>query len=171
MTGIIKVDTIQNNGGTTGLTIDSSGRVTRNVVPAFRIGRTSDQSSTTTGSEVTVLFDDFDSDNCFIQGGMSLSSGVVTAPIAGLYQFNMNLRINNIGSGFIIGKIVINNEVSNNKEVYIIDGNPASDYTNLPGSEVFKLQANDNVRFQIYSQADNNYNISLNSSASGVFIG
>ena len=27
MTGIIKVDTIQNNGGTTGLTIDSSGRV------------------------------------------------------------------------------------------------------------------------------------------------
>ena len=27
MTGIIKVDTIQNNGGTTGLTIDSTGRV------------------------------------------------------------------------------------------------------------------------------------------------
>ena len=26
MTGIIKVDTIQNNGGTTAMTIDSSGR-------------------------------------------------------------------------------------------------------------------------------------------------
>ena len=31
MTGIIKVDTIQNNGGTTALTIDSSGRVTLGV--------------------------------------------------------------------------------------------------------------------------------------------
>jgi|TARA_R100000149_G_scaffold41664_1_gene16172 hypothetical protein len=30
MTGIIKVDTIQNNAGTTGLTIDSSGNVTLN---------------------------------------------------------------------------------------------------------------------------------------------
>ena len=35
MTGIIKVDTIQNNGGTTGLTIDSSGRVLNLAKSAF----------------------------------------------------------------------------------------------------------------------------------------
>ena len=43
MTGIIKVDTIQNNGGTTGLTIDSSGYLFAKL-PHFCIKATSVQS-------------------------------------------------------------------------------------------------------------------------------
>ena len=33
MSSILKVDTIQNTGGTTGLTIDSSGAILRPVLP------------------------------------------------------------------------------------------------------------------------------------------
>ena len=40
MTGILKVDTIQSSGGTTGLTIDSSGRMFTPARPAFYIRKT-----------------------------------------------------------------------------------------------------------------------------------
>ena len=40
---VLKVDTIQSSGGTTGLTIDSSGRVTSLVKPAFFAYLTTDQ--------------------------------------------------------------------------------------------------------------------------------
>ena len=38
MTGIIKVDTIQNNGGTTGLTIQSDGVISRGKIPHLKVG-------------------------------------------------------------------------------------------------------------------------------------
>ena len=58
MTGIIQVDTIQNNGGTTGLTIDSSGRVTTPARPSFFVYRkTGDASSLDYTSNTLVNFD------------------------------------------------------------------------------------------------------------------
>ena len=45
----LKVDTIKSTGGTTAMTVDSSGRVLRSVLPAFRVGLTSQQTSTSAG--------------------------------------------------------------------------------------------------------------------------
>ena len=54
MTGIIKVDTIQNNGGTTGLTLNSSGYMTTPNRPAFWVGM---ETSTTAANDGVIIFD------------------------------------------------------------------------------------------------------------------
>ena len=60
MTGIIKVDTIQNNGGTTGLTIDSNGYITSGKVPAWRIGRDTDFNVTNSATWTQIEWDALD---------------------------------------------------------------------------------------------------------------
>ena len=171
MTGIIKVDTIQNNGGTTGLTIDSTGRVQMPVVPAWRVGLTSNQVNSTSGSDVLVVFNESASDNCFLQGGVTLSSGIITVPVAGVYQVNVVCRIDFIGSGYIIAKIKRNNVDSGNSDTYIISGSPSSNYENLTASDVFKCDASDTFRVTVYSDSDSNWNMNDNTMFSGHLVG
>ena len=171
MASELGVQTIQHTNGTDAMTIDSNGVITKSVVPSFRIGRTIKQVVTSAATDTTLLFNDTNTDNCFVQGGMSLSSGVVTVPVAGVYQFNANIRFSNVGSGYVQVFIVINNDKSNNKDTYIINGSPASNYDTLTGSDVYKLDANDNVRIIVYASADNNFDINDTSTFSGVLIG
>lgn len=171
MTSTIKVDTIQNSAGTTGLTIDSSGRVSRGVVPSWRIGLTSNQSVTVSNTVVDVLWDRTSAYNTFLDGGCTLSSGVVTVPVDGVYNINFNVRFDNIGSGYIISRIVINNDTTDMSETYNIDGSPPSNYQTLSASDVFKLSANDEVKITAYSFTDSSWSIVSNSSFSGVLIG
>ena len=86
MTGIIKVDEIQNNGGTTGLTIDSSGRVNQPALPAFfALGTASGYQACTTSNSVISEWSTSGT-GYFSQGGLTHSSGVVTVPVAGVYE-------------------------------------------------------------------------------------
>ena len=89
MTGIIKVDTIQNNGGTTGLTIDSSGNVTASGIiypkglsywPSCSYHKTSTQTASSAPEKIsfqTKLHDNGDN--------FSTSTSLFTCPIAGVY--------------------------------------------------------------------------------------
>lgn len=171
MTSVLKVDNIQSSGGTAALSIDSSGRVTRNVVPAFRAGLSGNQNETSSATNITVEWDNVTTLNHFMQGGITKSSGVFTVPIAGLYQFNFVLRINNVGSGYIIAKLIVNNDESGSQETYIINGSPDATYENLTGSDMLSLSANDNVRINVFVSADTSWNISGVSQFSGVMIG
>lgn len=88
MTGIIKVDTIQNNGGTTAFTVNSSGYVARAKNAAFLAHTASDATHDQDGvlgwdTEV------FDTDSCFVP-----STGLYTAPVNGIYCFNACILIN-----------------------------------------------------------------------------
>ena len=65
MASIIGVQELQHTNGTSAMTIDSSGRVTMPVVPAWRVSITSDQSFTTSGLH-TVQLDQTDTENCFL---------------------------------------------------------------------------------------------------------
>ena len=86
MTGIIKVDTIQNNGGTTGLTIDSSGRVKQPALPAFfALGTASGYQACATSNTVISEWSTSGT-GYFSHGGLTHSSGVVTVPVAGIYE-------------------------------------------------------------------------------------
>ena len=83
MASTIGVDTIQNStSGTTGLTIDTSGRILQPAKPAFRarIGA----ASSATGSNGTLVFETEDFD---IGGNYNASTGIFTAPIDGVYHF------------------------------------------------------------------------------------
>ena len=171
MTGIIKVDTIQNNGGTTGLTIDSSGRVLTPVVPAWRVGKTSNQDVSANGN-VVITFDETDTHNCFLQGGVTLSSNLVTVPVAGVYQVNFVGRIDGIGSGYVVARLQKNSVDAGNSDTYCIVGDGmSSNYDNLTMSDVFKADAGDNFRVYFFSSADSAYTINNNTTFSGHLVG
>tara|TARA_B100001057_G_scaffold108553_1_gene106370 strand:- start:2099 stop:2944 length:846 start_codon:yes stop_codon:yes gene_type:complete len=174
ISGNLDVGTIRATNGTTAMTIDSSGRVLQPSVPAFRVGLTSSQSVTSSGSFVDVAWNEgttSESDNCFTQGGFSWSSGVVTAPISGIYHVDLLARIDGVSSGYIIMIIQKNNEVSGNKELYSIEGSPASSYQAVSGSGIFKLVANDTLKVRYYPDSDSSTTITTDSIFSGHLIG
>lgn len=168
------VQNIKHTNGTTAMTVDSSGRVLQPIVPAFRVGLTSSLGYTATGSFTEVVWNEgtsSESDNCFSQGGFSWSSGVVTVPVSGVYHFDLVTRIDGVGSGYAIMKIAKNNDTTGNKEMFSIEGVPASNYQAVTGSCVFKLTASDTVRVTIYSDADSSYTLTTDSIFSGHLIG
>ena len=80
MASTLKVNTIQHTGGTTGMTIDSSGRVATPVRPAFQCKKSSIQ--TASGNFETVTWD-----TPVLNAGGHFGSNKFTVPVAGLYVF------------------------------------------------------------------------------------
>ena len=173
MSSILKVDEIQNTSGTTALTINNDGRILQPAKPAWRVGMTSNHViSISGGSGTTINFNSTSSTvHDFIQGGCTLSGGEITVPVAGVYQVNMTLRINGVGSGYIIGRITKNGGVTSTQEMYVINGSPDGTYDNLTGSDCFLCAAGDTLRVQVATETDTDYNIGLDSQFSGFLVG
>ena len=170
MTSTLKVDQIQNSSGTSGLSIDSNGVVTKSVIPAWRVTRSATQSGLSNSTSV-VQFDTISGRNCFIQGGCTLSSGVITVPVTGIYQVNFNLRFDGVGTGYLVGRISINNQTTSNTQTYVISGSPSSNYENASGSDVFSLNANDTVRIYYTVSSDGSWSLHQYCTFSGHLIG
>jgi len=171
MASELGVQTIQHTNGTDAMTIDSSGRVLMPVKPSWRLGLSSVQAETASGA-FDVEFDVTSaSDFCHLEGGCTLSSGVITLPVAGLYHISANIRFDGIGSGYIISYILRNNSTAVHRKVYAITDNPAAAYESLNSSETMKFDAGDNVRVQVYVEADTSWNINNNSTFSGHLVG
>jgi len=82
MTSIIKVDQIQNTGGTSGLSIDSNGHVLLPKVPAFYVKKTGTQTAQA-ANEIVVWGEEL-----FDQGG-NFASNQFTCPVDGVYFFSV----------------------------------------------------------------------------------
>ncbi len=80
----LKVDTIQHSGGTTGLTIDSSGRILQPTKPAF-MARGNDNNYVQT---TPIPFPSVDFN---IGSHYNSSTYKFTAPVAGIYMFGSNV--------------------------------------------------------------------------------
>ena len=101
MASTLKVNTIQHTGGTTGMTIDSSGRVTTSTNrPAFVARRTSGSSTGIIIFDTVLLNQGSHYDN---------SNGRFTAPIAGLYSFSFNVLSDHNGSDAYFGTSLLIN--------------------------------------------------------------
>lgn len=93
MASILNVDKIRATGSTTdGLTVDSSGRVSMPVKPAFSAVRVSSQAL----NNSTVVCDTVITN---VGGHYSGSTGQFTCPIAGLYQFHFECMGNSSTGG------------------------------------------------------------------------
>ena len=107
MASTLKVNTIQHTGGTTGLTIDSTGRILTPARPAFRAFLSSNTpNSNFTASPPSSDFV-FDSESYDIGGNYNTSNGKFTAPISGLYHINANMYGSGFGSGVAWASVYI----------------------------------------------------------------
>ena len=86
MASEIGVQTIQHTNGTDAMTIDSSGRVNQPALPAFfALGTASGYQACATSNTVITEWSTSGT-GYFSHGGLTHSSGVVTVPIAGIYE-------------------------------------------------------------------------------------
>lgn len=155
----LKVDTIKSTGGTTAMTVDSSGRVLRSVLPAWRVGLTSTQNETTVAIH-KVEFDTTSGNNCFLQGGVTHNNGTITVPVAGLYQINAQIRIDDVSSSlYIILRITKNQDTSTINSSYVIVDDHGTSYHTLISNDLHQCEANDELEVAVYAQQDTNWNI------------
>ena len=87
----IQSDTIKHSGGTTAMTIDSTGRVFQPTKPAFnahRNGQSAIQMASSSGTDVVFATEDFDNGNCY-----NTSNGRFTAPVDGKYFFGIQFYV------------------------------------------------------------------------------
>jgi hypothetical protein len=153
MTGIIKVDTIQNNGGTTGLTIDSSGRVTLGV-PVYVKCTGNNTSLSSTGS-----FDTLDMDTLVFQsGGFTLASDKVTVPVAGAYRYSFSIAKNFTSDRRAMSVMLQRNDSINVEEYnhYTLKHISGTTHGMLAGSGIVECAANDTVRLRVREYDSNN---------------
>jgi hypothetical protein len=161
VTNNLNVGTIKDaTGNTTAMQINSSGHVTRNVIPSWCVGRTAGDLNFTNTNEVTLVWNTSSRTSAmFINGGCSLdtSTGVVTVPTAGLYYVGTSVRADLIGSGYFRIKIRKNNvNVDAGDGAYIIDGSPDGTYDTLTTSMIFNVTESD------ISSNTNTFNVTLN---------
>ena len=167
----LKVGTIQDHANSnTAISIDSSGRVTRGVIPSWRLGLTT-HANISTADLSDVPFDNTSSNNCFISGGCSNSSGTITVPVTGLYQINACIRLDAVSANYIELYIRVNNSTSTQQSGYHIEPDPGVNYHAISSVELFSLSANDNIRCSIYAGGDSNYQMNQSSNFSGYLVG
>jgi hypothetical protein len=152
-----------------GLEIDSTGRVIMPVVPAWRVSKNAAQAVTTT-AETAVTLDKSSGSNCFLNGGVTLSSNKITVPIAGIYQVNLNMRLDNITTGYIVSRILKNLDQSGQEESYHIQ-TTAGTYNTVTLTDVYEAEAGDEFSVSNLSNSDNSYTIASTLTFSGHLIG
>ena len=174
MSGIInatnlEVTNIKDSTGTnTAMTINSDGVVNRSVLPAWRI-RLANAESRTATTQLVIGFAETTTNDCFLQGGCTLSSGTITVPVTGIYHVTANVRVDNIGSGFVTVRIRKNAE--NVGATYTIFGTASTLYQTYTPSETWSLSANDTIQVTASSSADTSWSVSGTSSFSGHLVG
>jgi len=89
---IIPVDGLKHSNGTTGLTIDSSGRVSKSVIPRFSVYRGGSEQyvNTSDSSSVNVPIN-FSTAETNVGSHFDLSNNKFTAPVTGTYRFDYHM--------------------------------------------------------------------------------
>ena len=136
MTSIIKVDNIQNSGGTAALSIDSTGRVFEPAKPFIQLFRNVNasysQDSIITGFRVNdsrgITYND--------------TTGIITVPVGGLYMIGFH-AIQSTTAGIML--------MIEGTDIYRISYAAAASgeaWSKAGGDGLFRLNANDEIKFK-----------------------
>ena len=155
MASEIGVQKIQHTNGTDAMTIDSSGRVFRSVVPAFSayLNSTHNIASAATDEKIVFNAEIFDHG-----GGFNTTTGEYTAPVSGLYQINFNLNFSGSGQSarYVRGRLYKNGSFSTDMvqvHNHISNETGDADYAQCGLATVVDLTANDVL--SIYAATSN----------------
>ncbi len=84
MASTLKVNEIQHTGGTSAMTVDSTGRILQPAKPAFKAYITGNQNAPSANTFTTIQFN---AENYDIGGNFNTSNYTFTTPVAGIYYF------------------------------------------------------------------------------------
>ncbi len=174
MASILNVDKIRRaTGSTDALVIDSSDRITTPTRPAFSCRPNGAISYSASGWKTTVFTTvDFDI------GSNLNAGGYFVCPVTGIYQFNLHMRFDSVGSGYIV--ICLGSETSGTStpttnanlyyNSYVINGSPNSTFDSLATSLTIQLTAGTNV-MPWHISSDTSYTVAVASNFSGFLVG
>lgn len=126
-----------------------SGSITMPQRPAFRVygAGTINNLSTTTNGDGTLNSNNFTVD--YTQGtGFVSSSGIFTAPIAGLYSVHLNCR-NDGNANFSQLAVLRNNSNSGANVIVMIEFGGNSTMNHAGGSSITRLAVGDTLRMKV----------------------
>mgnify|MGYP005699406847 FL=1 len=174
MASILNVDKIRRAAGSTdALIIDSGDRITTPTRPAFSCRPNGAISVSASGWKTTVFSTvDFDI------GSNLNAGGYFVCPVTGIYQFNLHMRFDGVGSGYVV--ICLGSEISGTStptshtelyyNSYVMAGSVNSTYDSVVTSLTIQLDANTNV-MPWHISSDTSYTVSVASNFSGFLVG
>ena len=107
----------------------------------------------------------------FVLGGCTHESNGydMTVPVEGIYQVNVTVRVDEIGSGYVAMNISVNGNTTFDTDT--IDGTPASSYSPLSMADTMYLKAGDKLKVRVTSSADTSWEVDARSYFSGHLVG
>ena len=182
-TGGLNVSTVKDaSATTTAMTIDSSGRILTPARPAFlatiTTTHTIDASSYATVDYNTNGTEQFDIGSCFDK-----TNNKFIAPVAGIYQFNISLRVDNITANDYVNMGLRTPSYSGNgqgtsqsdivfRSAYVLIGSPSTDYQSITASTILQCTASQEIEHWVRTESDTSIGINDRGSMfSGVLIG
>ena len=170
------VDGISSSADATAITIDSSERVLFAGQPGFcaRCNASNFQCGNNQ-TLTTLIFDRVTAANGGYNNGnhYDTSTGIFTAPVAGIYAINANMRVDNFtgGSGSSsYNSVKFYAKINTDTALYsLYKWEVEPDTCNLNG--IVKVDANDTIRLQTYGTGDDTYNLDAEATFGVYFLG
>ena len=158
MASILKVNEIQHTGGTSALTVDSSGRVFTPARPSFNAGLASQISITATTVKMNAVTTYYSvgniTTNVQVGSGYDNTNYKYVVPVTGIYVLGaqVNVQVNNTAARYLSALIHVDgSEVENLKWVGSVnDGGSYPDYDGVSGSTIAYLTSGMELELKAY---------------------
>jgi len=143
------------NGGTTGIAISSAGAVTMAAQPSF-VAKLTTQQANVTGNTILFRSDNFANNQWSIveNRGSGFANGKFTAPVAGLYQFNILIYLAHLTSSNGYWNLIAYSDGPGGTQLSMTSSNPwviaYGGSLMQPWSLLVELDANDYLYFGGY---------------------